>query len=135
MEVKMTESRHENSLKNLIPVTQRTKNEAREISRAGGIASGVARRQRKTLREQLLLMLEDGNVQENLCVALIDKAQEGDTKAFQIIRDTVGEKPTEKVDMSYVNFNLKQSYDEVKALMAEQKRKIIEEQKQQEDWT
>ena len=35
----------------LIPLNQRTKNEQKEIARQGGIASGVARRQKKTLRE------------------------------------------------------------------------------------
>lgn len=46
---------------------------------------------RKTLKEQLLLLLKDGDIQENLCLALIEKALDGDTKAFQIIRDTIGE--------------------------------------------
>lgn len=45
--------------KNLIPVTERTKSEAREISRAGGIASGIARRERKNLREICREMLEE----------------------------------------------------------------------------
>lgn len=36
---------------NLIPVTKRTKEEAREISQKGGIASGKARRQKKTLAQ------------------------------------------------------------------------------------
>ena len=36
---------------NLIPVTKRTKKEAREISQKGGIASGKARRQKKTLAQ------------------------------------------------------------------------------------
>lgn len=35
----------------LIPLNQRTKNEQKEIARQGGIASGIARRQKKTLRE------------------------------------------------------------------------------------
>ena len=36
---------------NLIPVTQRTKEEARQISTNGGVASGIARRKKKELRE------------------------------------------------------------------------------------
>ena len=36
---------------NLIPVTQRSKEEARRISTNGGVASGIARRKKKELRE------------------------------------------------------------------------------------
>ena len=39
--------------KNLIPVDERTKNEQREIARQGGIASGIARREKKTVQKIL----------------------------------------------------------------------------------
>lgn len=39
--------------KNLIPQSQRTKDEQREIARKGGIASGVARREKKTVQKIL----------------------------------------------------------------------------------
>jgi hypothetical protein len=32
-------------------------------------------------------------------LALIEKAMSGDTKAFEVIRDTIGEKPVDKVQM------------------------------------
>lgn len=38
---------------NLIPADQRSESEAREMGRAGGIASGVARRERKRLADTL----------------------------------------------------------------------------------
>lgn len=38
-------------IKNLIPVTERTEEEARAMSIAGGIASGKTRKRQKTLRE------------------------------------------------------------------------------------
>lgn len=43
---------------NLIPMNERTKDEQREIARAGGIASGEARRRKRTLR-QIAEMLAD----------------------------------------------------------------------------
>ena len=43
--------------KDLIPVTQRTKEEAKQISRNGGIASGKSRRAKKTLQETIKLAL------------------------------------------------------------------------------
>jgi len=86
--------------KNLIPTNKRSKDEARKLGQKGGKKSGEVRRMRKTLKEQLLLLLKEGDIQENLCLALIEKALDGDTKAFQIIRDTIGEKPIEQICMS-----------------------------------
>lgn len=95
----------QNGTDNLIPQSERTKEEQRKIARQGGIASGKARRERKTLREELLLLLNEGNTQKNITLALIDKAIKGDTKAFEVLRDTIGEKPVEKtqsdVSVSY----------------------------------
>ena len=79
---------------NLVPLTTK---KAREIGKKGGKKSVEARRARKTLREQLLLMLENGNTQDNLCLAILEQAKNGNTKAFEVIRDTIGEKPVDKV--------------------------------------
>ena len=80
---------------NLKPVS--SKKEARERGRKGGLASVEARRKRKTLKEELLLMLSEGETQQSVTLALIEKAMSGDTKAFEVIRDTTGEKPIDKV--------------------------------------
>ena len=74
-----------------------TSEQARINGRKGGLASAKAKKERKTIREQLLLLLETGNTQTNMCVALVEKALNGDVKSFEVIRDTIGEKPTEKV--------------------------------------
>lgn len=79
-----------NNLKTLSP------NEARINGKKGGIKSGRVRRERKALKEQLLLMLESGDIQENICLALLKEAQNGNIKAFEVIRDTIGEKPIDK---------------------------------------
>lgn len=84
-------------MSNLIPMNKRTKDEQRKIATKGGIKSGESRRERKTIREQLLLLLEKGDTQSNMCVALVEKALNGDVKSFEVIRDTIGEKPVEKV--------------------------------------
>ena len=80
---------------NLKPVS--SKKEARERGRKGGLASVESRRKRKTLKEELLLMLSEGETQQSVTLALIEKAMSGDTKAFEVIRDTIGEKPIDKV--------------------------------------
>ena len=82
---------------NLKPFNELTENEQRAIASAGGKASGEARRKRKTLKEELLLMLAEGDTQQSVTLALIEKAMSGDTKAFEVIRDTIGEKPVDKV--------------------------------------
>ena len=73
---------------------------SREEAKKGGKKSAEARRARKTLKETLLMMLEEGDTQNNITLALLDKALKGDTKAYEVIRDTVGEKPTDKIEQS-----------------------------------
>ena len=43
--------------KNLIPMDQRSKSEARELGRNGGIASGISRRRKRSLKEAADLYL------------------------------------------------------------------------------
>lgn len=81
----------------LIPVTKRTPSEQRAISSKGGKASAKAKKERKALREELLLLLAEGDTQKKVSLALIRRALTGDTKAFEVIRDTIGEKPVEQV--------------------------------------
>ena len=80
-----------------------TAEERRERASKAGKASGEARRARKTLKEELLLLLADGDTQKSVSVALVQKAMDGDTKAFEVLRDTIGEKPTEKIMVADVD--------------------------------
>lgn len=84
---------------NLRSIGDLTTKEQREITSKGGKASVEARRKRKTLREELLLLLETNNYNEKISLAMIKKALKGDTKAFNTIRDTIGEKPVEKLEV------------------------------------
>ena len=95
---------------NLIPFNQLTEEEQRKIARMGGIASGESRRKRKTLKEELLLLLSEGDTQEKISLSLIKQALEGNTKAFEIIRDTVGEKPKEEIEVTDVT---SKKFDEI----------------------
>ena len=85
-------------VENLIPTNQRSKDEARELGRKGGIASGKARRERKTLKEELIMLLEDDDNNLKISVALLKRALDGDISAFTTIRDTIGEKPTDRIE-------------------------------------
>ena len=83
---------------NLVSLADRTTKEKREIGIKGGKASGESRRRRKTLKEELLLLLEQGDTQKNMTLSVLAKALDGDLKAYEIIRDTIGEKPKEQVE-------------------------------------
>lgn len=106
---------------NLIPFNERTESEKRAIATAGGKASGEARRKRKSLKEELLLMLEDEEVQKSVTIALINQAQKGNVKAYEMIRDTIEEKPVEKVQSTQTIVDMsKFSTEEIKAMLDEQ---------------
>ncbi len=69
----------------------------------GGQKSGEARREKKKLKDALKALLElkgdKGQTnQQKLCLALFEKALKGDVQAFNAIRDTIGEKPVEKIE-------------------------------------
>ena len=80
--------------KNLIPQAHVLTVE--ELSK-GGTNSAVSRRNRKRLREELEILLEIGDTQERVATALIQQALNGNVRAFEVIRDTIGEKPIDKV--------------------------------------
>ena len=104
---------------NLKPVS--SKKEARERGRKGGLASVESRRKRKTLKEELLLMLSEGETQKSVTIALIEKAMSGDTKAFEVIRDTIGERPVDKVQATQTVVDMSAfSTDEIKAMLDEE---------------
>lgn len=92
---------------------------AQELGRLGGIASGVARRKKRTMKEaaqQILsgsLVFGDDSTKEILALLGIDvptnadgimlvatlKASRGDIEAARFVRDTGGEVPTSKVEV------------------------------------
>ena len=84
--------------KNLIPLNKRSKKVQREIQEMGRKANKEKIEARKTLREELLALLSKGDTQERISLAVIEKCLAGDTKAFEVIRDTIGEKPKEEID-------------------------------------
>ena len=102
---------------NLKPMNKRTKSEQREIAKKGGKKSAEKRRERKELRELFDVFLNmdapqkmKDKVQEilpeltndrlslkaALVICMIEKIMAGDTKAFEVMRDTIGEKPVDK---------------------------------------
>ena len=96
---------------NLRPV--RSEEEAREKGRKGGIASGKSRKERADLRKQMQLWLEtevakdkNGNPltgAELMANVAAKEMKNGNPKFWELIRDTAGFKPVEKVMISEVD--------------------------------
>lgn len=99
---------------NLIPQSERAKDVQREIASMGGKAKAIASRKRKLLRETLTELMqmrvpsdsevaqvcrnmgiEEATVRVGVALALLQRALQGDVSAFNAIRDTIGEKPTD----------------------------------------
>lgn len=105
----------------LIPLNQRTIEERKEIAHRAGIASGKARRDKAKLRDCLTILMEKKYRDEKtgkkltgaelLAVDLFEKAlAEVDTakkaKAFEVIRDSSGQKPVDKVEQTNTNITV-----------------------------
>ena len=96
---------------NLIPNEERTPSERRENARKGGIASGKARRRKRSMKEAADLFLslpvsdkrkfnkaarryvdvEDIDNQVLMIMGLVDAATDGDARAARVVIDMIGE--------------------------------------------
>ena len=101
------------NVENLISLADRTTEEQRAIATQGGIASGFARRRKKLLKEcidalleKVVAVTEEGEDFTNadvLAVKLFEEAKGGNMKAWELLRDTSGQKPAEKVVVSNID--------------------------------
>lgn len=93
-----------------------TTEEAQRRGRLGAIKSAETKRKRKTMRENMLALLNmelsedklksfgvdtsalngDYTIQNAMALSMMVQAMGGDTKAMQLVRDTIGEKPIEE---------------------------------------
>lgn len=106
----------EDGYKNLVPMDQRSKEEARSLGQAGGIASGEARRRKRSLRQAADLYLslpvadkrlynrlarkyidpEDIDNQMAVIVGLTEAAAAGDARAASVLAKLLGEETPPK---------------------------------------
>lgn len=112
---------------NLIPNEQRTPKERRDNARKAGIASGKARKEKADLRKMCQMVLEmdikakDGSIKsgaEAITLAQLQKALKGDAKAYEVLRDTAGQKPVDKVEQVNIDMEYNASVDYIKELMS-----------------
>ena len=94
----------QNGKNNLIPTTMRSKEETRELGRKGGIQSGIARRQKKTMRETLQMLLDlkvaDPKIAENLNKKNVKKSEQTNQTAImmKLVEDTLKKGSLEQID-------------------------------------
>lgn len=82
---------------NLRPFTsEQSRDEAVKNGRKGGKASAEARKERKLIKDRILERMGESDW-DTMIDNLIRRAAETD-KAFEVLRDTIGEKPVERVE-------------------------------------
>lgn len=83
-----------------------------EEQKKGGIASGRARAEKRDLRKALELLLEQTYTDKKgvtrtgaqaITEKLFSEVMKGNVKAFEVLRDTVGQKPVERVMFAEVD--------------------------------
>ena len=115
-----------NNKENLIPIKDS------DVARALQAKSVESRsknfKRKKLLKDCIELLLEqdmkskDGKTvsgAEALSIKMFEKALKGDVKAFEVLRDTAGQKPVEKVMVAEVE---QSTLDEIEDLVAESKK-------------
>lgn len=107
--------------KNLKPIQkgELSKEEAKRRGKKGGLKSAEIRKEKKSMKEFANILLQqnapelvkqkimeifpdadvDMNVSEAMLYRQTAKALNGDSKAFEVVRDTSGQKPTEKLQI------------------------------------
>ena len=121
----------------LIPMSERTKEEQKVIARKGGKASGKARREKRAFKETLQMLLnltmQEGDatspeeirsladlkganltVDQAILFAQIKKAMKGDTSSAVFIRDTSGNKLAEEVKVGEIDDTIREIESYVK---------------------
>lgn len=102
---------------NLIPVTERSKEEARALSSKGGKASGVTRRRKKTMKDAMNLLLAlpvddanrakmerlgiDPSIADNqmlMLIAAFQQAIKGNVRAMEFIKEITGSSAMTELD-------------------------------------
>lgn len=101
----------EDGYKNLVPMDQRSEDEARSLGQQGGIASGVARRRKRSMKEAADYYLslpetdrrrvnallrdevdpEDVDNQMSVVMGMAEAAKRGDARAANVLLKMLGE--------------------------------------------
>lgn len=104
-------------------LTRKSSEEARKLGAKGGKASGEARRALKTFKElddEFTTDLE----RKKMLEMLKKRAIQGNLKALELYRDTMGMKPIDKINVAQVDMS---AYDEMREAMERRRSNEIHE--------
>ena len=99
--------------------------EAAAAGRRGGKASGESKRRRKAFAEAFNQLLEQEFTDHNgtsrsgvelIAMKTFKSAMDGDLRAMQIIRDTVGEMPVQRLEVDTIDPQARAEMDELLGL-------------------
>lgn len=99
-----------------------------EEASKGGIASGEARRAKKSLREAMQVLMDadltgkDGKTMtgtEAMAAKAFQAALKGDWKAWELVRETAGQKPVERIMVAEVEQSV---IDDVERMVNDEQR-------------
>ena len=108
--------------KNLIPFSERTEEEQKEIRMKGGIASGEARRAKRDMRERMKMMLEekpkgkdytyaDRLTESMLTIAANPKNGAAAVRAYETILHIIGQDEPDQVAVEISDETVKAMYE------------------------
>ena len=101
---------------NLIPLNKRSQRERKEIAKMGAEASNKKQAEKKLLKDTIEMLLSNKptnemitdcaekfgfnpkDLQDVITGGLIARAMTGDPKAYEVLRDTMGQRPIEKME-------------------------------------
>ena len=111
---------------NLIPMSERSKDEVRQIASKGGVNSGIVRRQKATMKETLKQMLEEvadieGNdngltYRQLATLGLIKGSIQGKADNYKTILEAIGELTNEVKITPEININVVDNEELEKAM-------------------
>ena len=98
---------------NLRPIKkgELSKAEAKRRGSLGGKKSVESRRARKTLKEALLGLLSEGEIQDKMVYGLVVKAMKGDAAAAKLVAELIGEYK-QSIDVGVADIGLIVEFDE-----------------------
>lgn len=111
------------NIENLKPIKkgELSKEEAKKRGSIGGINSGKAKAEKRLLKDTIEMLLNNKptpeminecaekfgfnpkDLQEVITGGLISRAMSGDPRAYEVLRDTAGQKPVDRVENTNIN--------------------------------
>ena len=118
------------NLDNLVPFTsEQSREEAVKNGKKGGIISGQKRRERKTIKEELLMVLNEKIADKKsgkkttplkaISYTLLKQALDGNIKATELLLKIIGEMPKDQMEITQTGINIVTADEKLKRAFEE----------------